>query len=687
MRKAVLFIILIFIGSSVFAQQESIIFNDLHYSIDDSTKFLMYIDTMEKYMYRDVKIVEQAIVEAEAIRAKNSTLSNSHLLAFATEKVYYTLNKDDLLLSYKIIKESESLLDDETVSDMLKGRFIYINAFTHMEIGDIPTAQKIYYNLSQSSIEKKDTTLMVSALYSLGQLYADEQDYLSAKKIYLDLFEIMKVHKERPSTVALISLELSEVYTNLDELDKALEIIENGLTLLENEKIERLKADFLLLKGEVALEQNDLVTANKIYQELVPLVYNNKDPMNEFNLSFFHARILSHQNKYQSALRIYDELIAEQDSSTLDRKKSLLNKAHEVAFNMGNPSLAYQYAVQQNDINEKIQEEKKQQETAYLKIKFESEEKERENQQLALDILEEQNQNRLLYLTTCLFLLGLFILFIAFFQKKKFSQTLQEEVKKRTQDLETSIAQLDKTNKELFQFSHICSHDLKEPIITIKNFLGLIEKENTSNDNSQYFQYINQNMTRLSNLLEQIRIYFDANDDTKLAIEKISVKEIHQNVSEDLSEMIEIKNAIVILENQLPSDYIFCSKLGLELTLKILTENALRFNNSQQPKVDIRFGQLNNQLSITIEDNGIGIDEKFFDYVFEPFKTIGSRHTHNSAGLGLAICKKIVVALGGKITITSEVNKGSTFHILFKNEKKDNMVYACKKSDLVLVEN
>ena len=688
MRKTVLFLLLIFARSISIAQSDSLLSENFHFSqLDDSTKLLIYLDTIDKYIYRDVKLTEKAIADAEAIVSESSQLSNSQIIKFVLEKVLFALNKDDVVNSYKIIKENEYLLNDESVNHELEGRFNYLNGFTHMAVGDIASAQKIYYDISKSALERKDTSLFVSSQYSLGQLYADEKDYQSAKKIYLALFEIIQVFKERPSTIVLMNLELCEVYFNLKEYDKALEIIEHGLTLLENEKIDRLRPDFLLLKGEIALKKNDLNTAKAIYQELAPKILNNKDPINEFNLSFFYAKILSHQKKYHSALSTCVKLIAEQDSSAFNRKKLILEKAHDVANKMGNPALAYQYAIQQNGVEEQIHEQEKKQETAYLKIKFESEEKEKENQQLALDILEKQYQNRFLYFISCAFLLGILILIIAFFQKKKFSQKLQEEVKKRTSDLETSNQRLNKTNKELFQFSHICSHDLKEPVLTIKNFLGLIEKENYTESNAQYFQFVNQNLTRLTNLLEQIRIYFDLNDNKKLVLEKINVHEIHETVIADLSEVIHKKNALVNLKNELDSDYIFCSKLGLILVLKKLTQNAIRFNNAQQPIIDIRFAQLDDQLSITVEDNGIGIKEKHFDYIFEPFKTLKSRHTHNATGLGLAICKKTILALGGEIKVTSTVDRGSIFHMVFKNSKNDkDTVHVCKEEALVLLE-
>ena len=687
MRKTILLILLCFtgLGNSLNAQTtldtSSFLITTSH---NDADKFLMYIDTLDKYMYRDGKVVEQVIGICESILQKNISLPNSTLLQYATQKIYYEINNNNLLSCYQIMKDHEHLLRDKSISDKIKGSFNYISGFTIMTLGDLTSAQKIYYDLLEEGRSKKDTSRIISSTYSLGQLYADEQEYDSAIKHFSSLVELKKIYKVKPSTYSLINYELSETYIDAGQNDKALQVIKSGLAYLEKEKILRLKPDFLLLQGQIALDKKDLLTAKKIYQEITLLVKENKDPFTIKNTTIFHASLLEHQKKFPAALAIYDSLLIQLDSSQLSDKYSIFGKAHKVAFKMADHFKAYQYSTKQQAINEKIEQEKKKQETAYLKMKFESAQKERDNQQLALKVLEEQHQNRLLYFLLGAFLLGMLMLFIAFYQKKRYSQTLKEEVKKQTHELQVSNLQLNKTNKELYQFSYICSHDLKEPIQTIGTFVNLIEKkvekENSPQDYTDYFHFINSGVTRLSNLLEQIRIYFDINNKENLASETISIKEVYQIVEKDLSELINRKNAVVVIDNQLASDYINCSKFGLLLVLKNLIQNALQFNESSPPTVNVCFTKQNGHLMLHVKDNGIGIEEQYLDYVFEPFKTLGSRDIHNSAGLGLAICKKVVLALGGEISVTSTVGSGSVFTISFV---ESTIVYKKQQQELV----
>lgn len=676
MKKNFLFTIFLFSGSlSTIAQSNVTAFDKLiKASHHDTTKLLMYIDTIDKYLYRDNKIVNQAIEEAKAIFEKNKQMPNSISLKYATNIIYYELSKNDLLSSYQVIKDYEYLLNDKNIPDNIRGRFNYINGFTHMVLGDIRVAQKIYYDLVEDARTRKDTSLMNSSLYSLGQLYADEKEYDSALKNFLSLIETNKNYKEKPSTIALINYELSQTYIGKAEYDKALQVISNSMTFLEKEKIDDLKTDFLFLQGDIAIQQNDLTAAQRIYQQVVPLVIDNKDPVNEVNAIRLHAELLTLQQEYPIALGLYDSLIVQFDSTQLELKHSVLGEAHKVAFKADNHLKAYQYASKQNEINKELQEKKKQQETAYLKIKFESDQKEKENKELAIEILQEQTQNRLLYFISSIFLLGLLMLFIAFYQKRKYSETLQKEVKKRTHELQISNLQLEKKNKELFQFSYIFSHDFTAPVQNIKNFLGIIEKEHATPSTAHFFNFTNKNLKRLSNLIEQIRIYFDINNDEKFTYEVITIKDLQEIILRDLSELISSTNALLTIENNLLSNYINCPKSALVLLLKTLIQNALKFNDSSQPTINIQFTQKPDLLTISVADNGIGIDEQYLDYIFEPFKTLESRHAHNSTGLGLAICKKIVLALDGDIKVVSKLGSGSVFHITFKDSETTNEI-------------
>ena len=106
--------------------------------------------------------------------------------------------------------------------------------------------------------------------------------------------------------------------------------------------------------------------------------------------------------------------------------------------------------------------------------------------------------------------------------------------------------------------------------------------------------------------------------------------------------------------------------MGLTLVLKNLIHNALQFNTSPQPTIEVSCRRQEGLLMIQVADNGMGIEEQYFDYIFEPFKTLESKSNTDSAGLGLAICKKIIHAMDGTISMASTVGSGSVFYLSFK---------------------
>ena len=160
-----------------------------------------------------------------------------------------------------------------------------------MELGDVASAQKIYYELLEEGHSNKDTSKIFNSLYSLGQLYAGEEDYESAIKHFLSIIELKKTYKGRASNYVLTDYELSQAYMNSGQDDKALEVIKSGLVYLEQNKIDRLKPDFLVLEGRIALDNNDLYTAQRIYQEVAPLAIKNNDRYTTESVSYTHLTL------------------------------------------------------------------------------------------------------------------------------------------------------------------------------------------------------------------------------------------------------------------------------------------------------------------------------------------------------------------------------------------------------------
>lgn len=666
MKKNILFLLFFLLNSMVVLEaQTSNESNKLPIeTISDEAQFTQYQDTIDKYIYRDAEVAAAAIQACEAILQKNTKIPNEELLKYAVNRIYYELNNYDLLACYQIIKDNEHILTDETVSDRQKGNFIYIRGYTQMSLGDLAAAQKTYYQMLEKGRLLKDTALLINGLHSLGQLLGGEKEYESAIKHFLEIKDLLKVNKSRPSTRALTDYELAEAYLQSGQLDKALKVVENGLLYLETQNMERLKPDFLITRGAIALQQNDLQAAKSYYQEIDELAQKNKDPYTLESSQLFYAELLVKQKKLQPALDIYNSLLENYDSTQLENQLTALGEAHIIAHQLGNQNNAYQYLLRQTEVTQKIKNQEKRQQTAYLKIQFESTQKEKENQELAIQILQNQNQSRFLYFMLASFFLVSLFLYFAFAQKKKYNQTLQKEVKKQTKELQRSNLLLGESNKELAQFNRILSHDLREPLRSIVGFSYLAQKEMGANTNiSEYMRLIEKSGKQLYQIIQDVASYQDIDNHLSKPPTWMDPKPIAENIITSLEKGYQIATINISYFN-LKSIYI--NPFILKILMENILENSIKFNQNKIPELSISYYMEKGNHCFKFKDNGIGIAPKFHQTVFDMFKRLNTRDNYEGSGLGLSTLRKLIEKMEGSIEVLeSKPNQGSTFLVTF----------------------
>ena len=103
-------------------------------------------------------------------------------------------------------------------------------------------------------------------------------------------------------------------------------------------------------------------------------------------------------------------------------------------------------------------------------------------------------------------------------------------------------------------------------------------------------------------------------------------------------------------------------KTRIEQVFQNLLSNAIKYMDKPEGKINIGTSIKNGSLNIFVEDNGPGIEEKYYDKIFQIFQTLNARDNFESTGVGLSLVKKIIEMYGGKLWVESELNKGSTFY-------------------------
>ncbi len=238
--------------------------------------------------------------------------------------------------------------------------------------------------------------------------------------------------------------------------------------------------------------------------------------------------------------------------------------------------------------------------------------------------------------------------------------TLEQRIAERTHQLETINRELSFHLREIEQFTYIATHDLQEPLNTLKNFTRLIHEEyagRLDDDGNNYIDFINKSATRMSELVTGLLEYSLLGKESERTM--VDCNQVVAMVLDDIADSIKM-NDTVITVNELPRVYGFATEL--RLLFQNLINNAIKFSKREiRPEVTVSAESLGTEWLFTIKDNGIGIGEKDYEKIFVIFKRMQNRSDYEGTGIGLAHCKKIVELHGGKIWVESVIGTGSAF--------------------------
>ena len=238
---------------------------------------------------------------------------------------------------------------------------------------------------------------------------------------------------------------------------------------------------------------------------------------------------------------------------------------------------------------------------------------------------------------------------------QKTNLELEKRVTERTAALRYS-------NEALRQFAWAASHDLQEPIRTVftySQWLAQITQGNLGARESKMLGTIEEHASRLNQLLGGLRQYIQVSDSGQHAGTSVDCNAVVKAAAWNLQAMIQESGATV---ESHPLPTINSLELPLVQLFQNLISNAIKYRSADPPVIRISAREEENCWIFSIQDNGIGIDPKYFDYIFGVFRRLhGSQKS--GTGIGLAICRAAVERLGGRSWVESALGAGSTFHV------------------------
>lgn len=225
--------------------------------------------------------------------------------------------------------------------------------------------------------------------------------------------------------------------------------------------------------------------------------------------------------------------------------------------------------------------------------------------------------------------------------------------------IKAAYHELEKVNAGLKQFAYVTSHDLKTPLRNIATYLQLLKRRNQLDaESAEMVDDAVRSVKHLNQLISDIFLY-TTTDFKQDHNETADLNEVIQTVTSDIKAIVHAKGVELMIPGNLPplkvnrtqAIHVFSNLIG----------NAIKYNKSERPRVELNFKRNGVKTEFSIKDNGIGIAPEYQEQVFEIFRRLHTQEEFEGTGIGLAICKKIIESYGGFIRVNSQAGAGAEF--------------------------
>jgi PAS domain S-box-containing protein len=234
-------------------------------------------------------------------------------------------------------------------------------------------------------------------------------------------------------------------------------------------------------------------------------------------------------------------------------------------------------------------------------------------------------------------------------------------------DLIGKIAELNRSNEELSQFAYIASHDLQEPLRMVSSYTQLLAQRyvgKLDSDADEFIAFAVDGATRMQGLIQDLLAY------SRIGTKRMDVTKVASQKALDIA-LKNLSTAIIDSDARVTNDplpAVQADEMQLVQLFQNLIGNAIKYRTAQAPQVHVAALQKRGKWQFSVKDNGLGIEEQYYDRIFGMFQRLHNRTEFSGTGIGLAICRKIVERNGGEISVASKPGRGSTFRFSLGGE-------------------
>jgi PAS domain S-box-containing protein len=236
------------------------------------------------------------------------------------------------------------------------------------------------------------------------------------------------------------------------------------------------------------------------------------------------------------------------------------------------------------------------------------------------------------------------------------------ERKESDQHLAKTVEELKRSNDDLQQFAYVSSHDLQEPLRMVSSYTQLLAKRykgRLDSDADEFIAFAVDGCNRMQGLIQDLLAYSRAGTIEK-KLREVPSENALQKALINLRAAIKQSGAVVT-HDTLPA--ITTDETQFTQIFQNLVGNAIKYRRAEDPRVHVSAARNDgNEWTFSVRDNGLGIDPQYFERIFVLFQRLHGRDEFEGTGIGLAVCKRIVERLRGRIWVESQLEKGSTFY-------------------------
>lgn len=228
------------------------------------------------------------------------------------------------------------------------------------------------------------------------------------------------------------------------------------------------------------------------------------------------------------------------------------------------------------------------------------------------------------------------------------------------QRLADKTAELKRSNEELERFAYVASHDLQEPLRMVTSYGQLLMRRHQAElkpEAQTFVQYMVDGGQRAQVLIRDL-LSLARLDSQAQPWQTLSMNDAVADALKQLRLRVQETGAVVTVD-ELPSVMADARQIGQ--LMSNLLGNALKFRGAAPPVVHVFASREADAWRISVRDNGIGIEPRHFERIFQLFQRLHLRSAYDGTGIGLAVCKKVVERHGGQIGVESTLGAGSTF--------------------------